>query len=770
MNTNRTSFLKSTLISVFCFFISFSGFAQQHFTISGYVKEKSTGEVLIGAAIYDANLNKGATSNSYGFYSLSLPAGQYSLTVSFLGYENINFEINLSQNINKDFFLDNSSLLLETVTVRAESSNKPLTENEFSVEKISIQNIRQLPTMLGEADVVKAIQQQSGVKTLGDGSSAMFVRGGSSDQNLILIDEAPIYNPSHLFGLISVFNPDALNHVDLHKSNMPAQYGGRVSSVIDCKMKEGNMYDYDFSVGVSPFSTTLSANGPIIKEKSSFFVSGRKSFIDLFFKSRDNITLVPAFYDINLKLNTIIGKNDRLFVSFYNGKDKLKSAEGFFNKWGNTSSTLRWNKNLGSKLFMNTSLIVSDYQNYLEFKDVGRSYKWLTGLNDINLKLDLSYYIRPGNVIKLGAGSIYHKFIPGETADTLQSMSRVQAFEHAIYILNDIEVFNWLGLNYGLRLSAFQNHGKATWYDYDKQHQPIKTNTNIKGIYNTFIYPEPRISTNIKLSPNYSIKLAYARNAQYMQILQNNSLSYSSLETWFPANPNIKPIIVDAVSAGWFQKLSKKYFVSLELYYKAYQNQIDYVDHARLINNPYIEGEIREGKAKAYGVEFNFKKEVGSLKGAISYTYGRVLRNIDDINNNEEYSSPYDIPHDFRFRLSYQISSSWSFNTAWVFMSGRPVTLPVGFYEYREQTVPIYTDRNASRFPNYHRLDISFNYEPMKKTRKLNWIMNFGIFNLYAKKNPIGYEFKFNNSTGKIKAYQYTLFRLLPNFSIKIEF
>ncbi len=763
--------MKSILYIAFCFFISLPVYAQKHFTISGYVKDKNSGEVLIGATIYENSLYKGAVTNGYGFYSFSLPADKYTVNCSYMGYESVGFEINLVQNINRNIFLDNSSVNLESVTVMAELPTKPLTINEFSTEKLTMKNIRQLPAMFGEADVIKAIQLQSGVKTLGDGSSSMFVRGGSSDQNLILIDEAPIYNPSHLFGLISVFNPDALNHVDLYKSNMPAQYGGRVSSVIDCKMKEGNLYDYDFSAGISLFSATLTANGPLVKGKSSFFVSGRRSYIDLLFSPGLNMALVPAFYDINLKVNTQIGKKDRLFVSFYNGKDRIESVDGFYNKWGNTSGTIRWNRNIGSRLFLNASVIMSDYQNYMEFKDEGRNYKWLTGLNDMNLKFDLSYYIRPGNVLKIGAGSIYHKFIPGETSDTLQSIPRIQAFEHAFYLLNDIELLDWLGLNYGLRLSSFQNIGKATWYSYDENYLPIRTNTNSKGIYKTYIHIEPRVSANVKFNPNYSLKLAYARNTQYMQVLQNNSLSYSSLETWFPANPNLKPILVDVVSAGWFQKISKQYFLSIELYYKAYQNQIDYVDHARLMNNPYIEGEIREGTAKAYGVEFNLKKETGRLTGNISYTYARALRKIDGINGTDEYNSPYDIPHDFKITTNYKINRNWTFNTAWLYMSGRPITLPVGFYKYRYNTVPLYTDRNSSRFPNYHRLDIAFSYEPKKQQDdKINWTMNFGIFNLYAKKNPLSYEFDANSSTGEIDVYQYTLFTILPNFSIKAEF
>jgi len=762
--------MKKLLLITFVFCLSLSGYAQQNFTVSGYVKDKNTGEVLIGASIYEKKSYEGTSTNGYGFYSFSLPKGKYKLVYSYVGYKSLSLEINLTQNIDKDIFLENSSVNIETIDVSAVSATKTLVKNEFSIEKLSIKNIRQLPIMIGEADAIKAIQFQSGVKTLGDGSSGMFIRGGSSDQNLILIDEAPVYNPSHLFGLISVFNSDALNHIDLYKSNMPAQYGGRVSSVIDCKMKEGNMYDYDFSAGLSPFSTTLTANGPILKEKSSFFISARRSFIDLFFTPDQSLTFVPTFYDLNLKINTQMGNKNRLFVSFYKGKDYLKSADGFYNKWGNTTATMRWNRNLGAKLFLNTTFILSYYQNDMEFNTENQNYKWLTGLNDLNLKYDLTYYARPNNTIKIGASSIYHQFIPGETVNIQQSIPRIQAFEHDFYILNDFTILNRIGLNYGLRLSAFQNYGKAKWYIYNKEYLPTETKTNSKGVYNTYIFVEPRISLNIKLSSNYSLKLAYDRNVQYMQVLQNSSLAYSSLETWFPVNPNVKPIVVDLISVGWFQHLGDEYFLSVESYYKAYQNQIDYIDHARLLNNPYIEGEIRNGTAMAYGAEINLKKEMGRITGNISYAYSKAKRKINGINNNEKYNSPYDIPHDFRITTSYKLNGKWNFNAAWFFMSGRPATLPVGFYSYQDNFVPVYSDRNSARLPNYHRLDISFNYEPDNRNKKIKWKMNFGIFNLYARKNPLGYKFEMGYESGKIKVYQTTLFRILPSFSIKAEF
>ena len=458
-----------------------------------------------------------------------------------------------------------------------------------------------------------------------------------------------------------------------------------------------------------------------------------------------------------------------MYISFYKGKDLLRTSDGFFNEWGNTSATLRWNRAIGDKMFLNTSLISSDYENFLEFSEE-RTYKWRTGLKDLNLKLDLSCFLRPGNVIEIGAGSINHRFIPGETVDTLQSIPRIRAFEHSFYVLNDVQPADWLGLNYGLRISSFQNYGRTTWYDYDDFHDPIGENTNEKGVYAKKFNAEPRISANFKLNPRFSLKVAYARNAQYIQVLQNNNLSYTSLETWFPANRNIKPILVDVVSTGWFHSLDKGLFLSIESYYKSYQNQIDFVDHAALLNNPFIEGETRSGTARAYGAELNLKKETGKLQWTLSYTYSKALRKINGINNNGEFNSPFDIPHDFRVISSYKINPTWSVGSAFIYSTGRPITLPVSFYAYQDRFVPIYTERNSSRVSEYHRLDLSFNREPTTKNGRVYWSMNFGLHNVYGRKNPLGYRFEGNLSSATIDTYEQSLSGIIPNFSIKMDF
>jgi hypothetical protein len=762
--------MKYIFTFTFCL-VCIIAYPQKYFTLNGYIKDKQTGEVLIGAMVSENSLSKGAITNGYGYYSLTLPEGRHNIVSSYLGYDKYNFEILLEEDSFKDIELNPSYTALEQVMVEANPNINSVNPNVFNAESFSIKEINQLPRTFGEPDVIKALQLQSGVKTIGEASSALFVRGSGSDQNLILIDEAPIYNPSHLFGLVSIFNTDAINHITFYKSNMPAQYGGRVGAVLDCKMKEGNFKKLSHSVSLSPLSVGLSTNGPIIKEKATFFFSARKSLIDLMASPGKTLPLVPSFYDMNFKINTKIGPRNRLFFSIYNGEDKLKSADGFFNKWGNNTATIRWNTNIGTKFFSKISVIKSDYKNYLEFTEGRKNYKWLTGINDINAKADISFFLKPNNVFEFGFGSIYHTFIPGETAQAFESIHRIQAYEHSAYILNDLNINSWLGLNYGLRLSVFQNTGKAQWYEYGENYRVKGQRTNNNGVYNTYWTPEPRINLNFTVHPGYSFKIAYARNSQYMQVLQNNSLSYSSVETWFPANANIKPITSNTFSWGWFQNISNKISFSVESYYKENQNQIDYVDHARLINNPFIEGEIRKGKAYAFGTEFLIKMKSEKFTGNFSYTYSRAFRLIEGLNNNMKYSSPFDIPHDIKTIGIYQITRKWNVSSAWVYMTGRPLTLPVGFFIENKDPVPIYSGRNTSRFPDYHRLDITANYTTKTSSGMPFLTLGFGLYNAYARKNPLGYEFsRRTNSAEGVDVYQFSLFTIMPNFSIQYNF
>jgi hypothetical protein len=737
--------MKRILITIL-FLAAIVGLRAQTYTLSGHITDAATGETLIGATLFEASSQTGTSANGYGFFSLRLPAGKHKLQCAYLGYNTQEVEIHMDADKTLEIKLEGNAVGLGEVTVEAASVERPQKQNEFNAEMLTINSIRKLPSVFGEADVVKAVQMQSGVKTLGDASSGMFVRGGTNDQNLILIDEAPIYNASHLFGMISIFNPEAVNQVTLYKSNMPAQYGGRVSAVLDCKMKEGNMNHHDFSVALSPFAATLTANGPIVKETASYLVSARRSFLDLFVKPNEDIPLVPTFYDLNAKINTKIGQNDRLYASFYRGHDVIESRNELLNTWGNTSGVLRWTHNFGSRWFLNTAFIVSDYRNSLDFLYKRRKYNWHTGLSDLNLKAALSYYIAPDCELRIGVGAIRHAFTPGESDSTVLSLPRYQAMEYSAFVLNDWKPLRWLGFNYGLHLSAFQPLG---------------------GGGKTLVYPEPRVSMNVMLGENTSLKAAYARNVQYIQVLENNTLDYSSLETWFPAVDGLKPVIADVVSAGAFFDFAGQFSTSVELYYKKGRNQIDFLDHAQLISNPNVLSQVRSGNSKAYGVEINLAKRVGKFTGAMSYTYSRVTYTIDGINDGNPYPALSDIPHDFRINGNYQFTPRWSASAAWQYSSGHPVTLPVGFYEYLGQTVPIYTERNASRTPAYHRLDLSFAYHSPKYNNSFNWSASVGVFNAYNRLNPLGYQFETNTSMNEMRVYAYSMFGIMPHVSLR---
>ncbi|MBR1513592.1 MAG: TonB-dependent receptor [Bacteroidales bacterium] len=737
--------MKRILITIL-FLAAFVGLRAQTYTLSGHIVDATTGEMLIGATLFEASSQTGTSANGYGFYSLRLPAGKHKLQCAYLGYITQEVEIQLDGDKTLEIKLEENAVGLGEVTVEAASVERPQRQNEFNAEMLTINQIRKLPSVFGEADIIKAVQMQSGVKTIGDASSGLLVRGGTNDQNLILIDEAPIYNPSHLFGMISIFNPEAVNQVTLYKSNMPAQYGGRVSAVLDCKMKEGNMNRHGFSVALSPFAATLTANGPIAKEQASYLISARRSFFDLFVEPNKGMPLVPTFYDLNAKINTKIGQNDRLYLSFYRGHDVIDSNEGLHNNWGNTSGTLRWTHNFGSRWFLNTAFIVSDYRNDLNFIYKKHEFNWHTGLSDLNLKAALSYYIAPDCELRIGAGAIRHAFVPGESDSLQTSLPHLQAMEYSAFVLNDWKPLRWLGFNYGLHLSAFQ---------------PLDSDEKV------MVYPEPRVSMNVMLNDDASLKAAYSRNVQYIQVLQNNSLNYTSLETWFPAVNGLKPVIADVVSAGFFLDFAEQFSTSVELYYKKGQNQIDFIDHAQLISNPNVLSQVRSGNAMAYGVEFNLSKNVGKFTGAMSYTYSRVTYTIPDINDGNPYSALSDIPHDFRINGSYQFTPHWSASAAWQYSSGHPVTLPVGFYEYMGQTVPIYTERNASRTPAYHRLDLSCAYQSPKYKNGFNWTASFGLFNAYNRLNPLGYQFETNTETGEMRAFAYSMFGILPNVSVR---
>ncbi len=736
------------------FFNSITTWAQTN-TISGYVYDGKTNEILIGATLYDSITKTGTATNKYGFYSLTLKESS-NIQISYVGYSSMIQRIEVGKHI--DFKLNPITSGLKEVVISSSQIGNPVETNEFNVVSLTPTSIAEYPLMFGGADVIKAIQLQPGVATLGEGSSGFFVQGGGADQNLMLIDEAPIYNASHLFGLVSVFNPDAIKHVSFYKSPMPAEYGGKISSVVDAQMKDGNKQRFQLSGGISTLTAHIAAEGPLVKNKASYLVALRRS-TGLYANAFN-----PVFYDLNAKINWNINANNRLFVSVYSGRDKLDDDD-FLNTWGNTTTTVRWSHIFSPKLFSNLSIIYSDYKNDREFKEIGKQYHWLTGVNDITGKLNFSWFLNPINELKFGLESTYHKFIPGENNLPESSLFRINALETAAYISHDINLKPWLGINYGIRAAVYQNMGEGQWYSYEN-YVPTGLNQNKSGVYNTYTSFEPRVTLNLKLNSNATAKIGYSKTAQFSQVIQNSIYSYSALQTWLPANPNFKPLYANIFSLGYYGEKGKFTF-SLEGYYKTINNIIDYVDHAQLINNPYIENQLRSGTQNAYGASIEVKRESDKLKLSLTYTYSRVFNTIDGINNGNTYAALQDIPHDIRLSAYYKPTPRIGIGGYWTYHTGYTATFPMGYIGQTFNPIPIYGDRNSSRMPNYHRLDLSVNLLPKENNKRWESTWSAGVYNAYSRLNPMGIEFY---APPENLATTVTLYRIVPYMSYNFKF
>lgn len=766
--------MKTKFLTLFFLLLCIKTFSNEKYTISGFITDNDTGEELIGVNISVESSALGTSSNSYGFYSLTLNEDAYILNFSFIGYSDYQIKLSLTDDTLINIKLNRDNLILNEVIISGEKT-KP---SENSYKTISIDKIKQLPSVFGEHDIVKALQIEPGVKNIGDGSSGLYIRGGNRDQNYVLIDEAPVYNISHLYGFVSVFNPDIVKDVKFYNTVFPPNFGGRVSSVIDTKMNEGNRNNISIYGGLSILAARLAVTCPLIKEKSSMLIAVRKSAFDLFVKPSERINIVPSFYDLNFKVNYKINDNNHLYLSAYHGSDFINTLESFSNKWYNTTSTLRWNHIINKKAFLNTSVIYSKYENTFTLNDSKENvkpYTWKTGVEDINAKLDFTWYINPKNTIKCGLNSILHDYTSGQSTNQENNNSNMSALESGAYVSNKIILFDIIDAEYGLRFSMFQNIGNAKWYSYDENYRPIKLNVENKGVWNTYQHIEPRIIVNINKEKINSYRLAYTRASQFVQIISNNSYSYSAMETWMPSSANIKPLVSDNFLLSYFWDIEKVMF-SATAYYRFIDNQIDYVDHAKLTDNPYIDGEIRSGKANAYGVEFNFSKRIGKTKGSISYAFSRVMYTIKGATSSDTYRAPYDIPHDIKVQVVHEFSEKFKISAFWTLTSGRPATFPIGYqtgfpstgFGYMGWTpqIPIYSERNSGQFPNYHRLDIAAIFDfPTKK--RLKHSLTIGVYNLYAKRNPLGYEFN-NRIDDKVAVFHF--FRIIPNFSYSFKF
>ncbi|WP_312509695.1 TonB-dependent receptor [Chryseobacterium culicis] len=775
----QTSFLKITAATAaLCF--STLAMAQKTYSVSGTVKDKKNGELLIGVSVKvseDPAIN--VVANEYGFYSLSLPEGSYTIIISNPGYQDFEQQITVDQNIKLDLPLlpaETAEKAIDEVVITGIKKDKNLTSAQMGAETLSIKNIEKLPVLFGEKDVMKTIQLLPGIKSNGEGSSGFSVRGGATDQNLILLDEAPVYNASHLLGFFSTFNSDALKDASIIKGNSPAQYGGRLSSVLDVKMKDGNNKDYNLNGGIGLISSRLSVEGPIQREKSSFIVSGRRTYADLFLKTnKDYKDNKLYFYDLNLKANYQINENNRIYLSGYFGRDVLGLGDTFNTDWGNTTATLRWNSIISSKLFSNTSFIYSNYDYKISLKNDDTVFDLNSKIRDWNLKQDFTWFAGNKHAVRFGLQSIYHTLTPSSASGTtVSSFARNPRYswENAVYINDDYKATEKLTINYGLRLSMFSVLGGDTFNTYENG---VLTDSRFleKGKFGkTYTNLEPRISANYRINEVSSVKGGYSRNTQNLHLLSNSN-SGNPTDQWIGSSYTVKPEIADQISLGYSRNFNNNnYEVNAEIYYKDMKNQIDFKNGAQIgfDTGADVESELLFGKGRAYGLELIAKKKSGKLTGWISYTLSKTERKINGINNNEWYNARMDKTHDLSVVATYQLNPKWSFSGLFVYSTGNAVTFPTGKYELNGQTIFQYSNRNADRMPAYHRMDLSATYEPSSNKRfRGSW--TFGIYNLYGRENAYTINFEDNpDRPGTTRAMQTSLFRWVPNITYNFKF
>jgi len=756
------------LIVIFCLTFSFDLRSEENlekYTISGYITDGSSGEALIGATIYVEEIKGGSVTNVYGYYSISLEAGDYTIEFRYVGFNSVTRTVNLNANNEINIELAEVNRELEEVVIMAEKSNENVESVEMSVNKLDIKTIERIPALLGEVDIIKSIQLLPGVSTVGEGASGFNVRGGSVGQNLVLLDDAPVYNSSHLLGFFSVFNPDAVKDVKLYKGGIPAQYGGRISSILDIRMKEGNQKKFGAEGGIGTIFSRLTLEAPIVKDKSSFIVAGRRSYIDLLARPFTDVLDGGAqlyFYDLTLKAHYDFSQKDHLYISGYFGKDvfKFDAQQGF--SWGNSTATVRWNHLFDERLFFNLTSIYSDYDYNLAFGETDLDkFEWESRIRTISFKPQLTFFLSPNNAWEFGGEFNYYRFNPanafgvsnGEIANI--TLDKKFALEGAIYLSNELDIGSALTLQYGLRGSGFLYLGPGNKYEYvtlEPGDRKLVTSIErfddfevIQDYYNL----EPRISLKYQLNTNNSLKASYNRINQYIHLISNTTAS-NPLDVWTPSTNNIAPQRGDQYAMGFFKNFGKNnsFESSVELYYRDTKNQIEYIDGADLLINEFLEGDLLSGVGRAYGAEFYFRKNTGKLNGWISYTIGRTELKVDGINNGDWYPTRFDQLHNLKIAGFYDLNERWTFSANFTYLSGTPTTFPTSRYNIQEYLVPYIgsSGRNNIRIPDYHRLDISATlwgkkYKKNGKLRKNEDYWVFGVYNLYARRNPFSIYF-----------------------------
>ena len=757
----------------------------QKATLSGYLKDASNGEGLIGASIYVKELKTGNVSNTYGFYSLTLPVGEYTLVFSSSGLKKVERVVKFSgTNQTLSIELETESNELAEVRVTARAVDENVKGLEMSVNKIDIKTIRKIPALLGEVDLVRAIQLLPGVSTVGEGATGFNVRGGGVDQNLVLLDDAPVYNSSHLFGFFSVFNPDAVKDVKLYKGGIPAQYGGRTSSILDVKMKEGNAKKLEVNGGVGVIFSRLSIEAPLIKDKASFIVAARRSYIDILakpFLTGNNANSRFSFYDLTAKVNYNINSKNTVFLSGYFGRDVFGTGFGF--NWGNSTLSARWNHVFSNKLFLNATAFYSNYDylldSDLENKRPNDAFRWTSNIVNLSFKPDFTYYIRPDNTLTFGGQVITYDFTPGKAVATSNGDKREfgqankRGIETSAYVGHEWKVNASISMQMGIRYSNYAyKSADGVYYNripvsasienssgYTLQAMPIDPDAVVANYGNW----EPRFALNAKLGANSSFKASYNRLAQYVHLLSNTAAS-TPLDVWTSSTNNIKPQVVDQVALGLFKNFGpdgNNYETSFEVYYKDMQNQIDYADRANLFLNPLFEKDLLFGKGRAYGMELYVKKNVGKLTGWLSYTLARTERLIEGISNNDWYLNRYDRTHTLNLVGQYALSDKWSIGGNFAYITGVPYSIPSQKYVFDGIAYPqtLAGTRGNIRVPDYHRFDLS----ATKKNKKAlfgkgssEWV--FSVYNVYNRKNPFSIYTRANeDNTLKTEAVQLSI-------------
>ena len=760
----------------------------QKFTISGYVREKATGEDLIGANVYIKELSKGTITNQYGYYSLTLGKGEYTFVVSFIGYSDYTKKIVLNKNIKLNISLKQASIITDEVIISSERSDKNIQSTEMGTIKLPVEKIKVIPAFMGEIDILKTIQLLPGVQSAGEGSSGFYVRGGGPDQNLILLDEAVVYNASHLFGFFSVFNADAVKDINLIKSGMPANYGGRLSSVVDISMKEGNNKKFNVDGGIGIISSRLTIQGPIKKDTCSFIISGRRTYIDVLMKPFVENNLPYFFYDLNAKINYRLSDKDRVFLSGYFGRDvfNMEMQESNMSNsisWGNATTSLRWNHLFSDKLFSNTSLIFTDYSFEFAAKQGSYDVTYYSGIRDWNVKYDFTYLPSIRHNIKFGGNYIFHTFTPDNASAEVSGVDldlgdEIKLYSHdaALYLNDNFDLTEKIKLNAGLRYTFFRQIGPFDRFVLNEIGQIIdtihyKTNENVK----TYNHIEPRLSIRYTINKLSSVKASYTQNYQYIHLASISAVSLPT-DIWVPSSSIVKPQFGTQYSIGYFRNFKQNMFESsVEVYYKELKNQIEFkegfIPEDNIKNN--TDNNFTFGNGKSYGVELFLKKSIGKATGWVGYTLSKTTRIFPEVNQGKEFYAKHDRRHDVSFIATYVLNNKLTFSLVWVYATGNAITLPVSRYIIEGQIINEYSERNAFRMSAYHRMDVSATYN-FKKRKKYESSLNLSIYNVYNRYNPYFIYFdtvgNINHYEMEITAKQVSLFPILPSISWNFKF